>query len=257
MEDNMVATTSAEVQAEIQVATDTPTPNGSVAVSARQDSQYSVAKPVANPGIPMPDFKATLSCTLSADICDRVHTQMVDIVATLTKNSSDYSAWISLGILHKTAGDYKAAARDWEYVSALYPKNTQSFGNLGDLYMHFIKDYTRAESNYLKEVKNSPTNLDAYRDLFTLYTQTSYQASASAAENILKAGIAANPDAIELRVILARYYQSQGRTADAKTQYTAAIASAESQGQTALAQDLQKEVHQLKGDAFINKGVAF
>lgn len=219
------------------LAPNTPA-TGAIAVGAQGDI---TEQPVAAPGVTAPDFKAPIACTLTAEICTQVRKQQADIISTLTSKKTDFEAWVTLGTLYKMSGDYKNAAIMWEYVSAIYPKNITSFANLGDLYTNFLKDYPKAIVAYTQEIKNSPTNLDAYKSLFQIYTTTSYTGGVGAAEKVLKEGISANPKAIELRVILARYYRSLGRTADAKAQYAAAIESAKSQSQTSLAADIQKE----------------
>lgn len=242
--------TDTATSTDIAVATSTPasdptpaleprTPTtGAVTVGAQGDI---IGQPVATPGIAAPDFKNPITCTFAADACENVRKQQADIITALTSNKTDFDAWITLGVLYKMSRDYKGAAVMWEYVSAIYPKNTISFANLGDLYTNFLKDYPKAMAAYTQEIKNSPTNLDAYKSLFQIYTTTSYTGEAGAAEKVLKEGITANPKATELHITLARYYRSLGRTADAKAQYAAAIESAQSQGQTTLAAEIKKE----------------
>ena len=107
--------------------------------------------------------------------------------------------------------------------------------------MNFLHDYTKAEANYLVGIKDAPSTTAFYKDLFSLYTTTSYKPSNTAAENILKQGISANPKSVDLQMTLARYYKSLGRAADAKAEYDAAIANAKSQNQSDLAAQIQAE----------------
>jgi tetratricopeptide (TPR) repeat protein len=173
--------------------------------------------------------------------CAQLKARNATLVAQIAANETDAAAWINLGALRKINNDYRGAEAAWIYVTKLYPSNSTAYANLGDLYMNFLHDYTRAETNYLLATKYAPTDASLYQTLFTLYTSTSYKPSATAAEDILKKGIAANPRAIDLEVVLARYYKSLGRIADAKVQYDAAIANAKSQGQTALAAQIHEE----------------
>lgn len=201
-----------------------------------------IEQSIAKTDLPRPDFTSPIPCTLAVEVCTQVKSQQSTIISTLTKKPTDFWAWIDLGTLYKMTGDYRRAANIWEYVSAMYPKNITSFANLGDVYQNYLKEYARAESNYRTEIINSPAYVDSYRNLFTLYTTSTYHPSVTAAEDILKKGITANPKAVDLQVILARYYKSQGRTADAKTEYKAAIANAKSQGQASLATQIQQEL---------------
>lgn len=235
--DILVATSAPATGPARALAPNTPS-TGAVTVGAQGDI---TGQPVATPGVVAPDFKAPITCTLAADACVQVRKQQADIISTLTASKTDFESWITLGTLYKMSGDYKNAAIMWEYVSAIYPQNITSFANLGDLYTNFLKDYPKAAAAYTQEIKNSPTNLDAYKSLFQIYTSTSYTGEVGAAEKVLKQGIVANPKATELHITLARYYRSLGRTADAKAQYAAAIESAQSQGQTALAAEIKKE----------------
>jgi Tfp pilus assembly protein PilF len=106
--------------------------------------------------------------------------------------------------------------------------------------MNFLKDYSKAEQAYLSAIKADPAGAGAYRDLASLYDNL-YKKGEGAGEAILKKGVAASPDSVDLRVILARYYKDAGRTAEAKEQYQAAIAAANKAGQTEVAAQIQTE----------------
>lgn len=161
-------------------------------------------------------------------------------VSPVATPTSDLTVLIALGYKRKQVGDYKGAAAAWQYASTLYPKNVVSFNNLGDLYMNFLPNYPLAEANYLKQIGNLASDVNAYRALFTLYSQL-YKQGTSAAEDILKKGIAASSKAYDLQVLLARYYRDSGRSADAKAQYDAAIANAKAQGLTDIAAQIGQE----------------
>lgn len=140
------------------------------------------------------------------------------------------------------AGDYAGARAEWEYVSRTWPANMYSFISLAQLYEKQLKDYGKAELNYLAAIKNAPSQYSSglYRDLFFLYANL-YKQDSGNAESTLKAGIAANPRAVDLSVLLAQYYRDRGRTAEAKAQYDLAIAAARSVGDTSLVATLEAE----------------
>ncbi len=153
----------------------------------------------------------------------------------------DMNRLIQKGTDYKKAGDYANAAKTWESVSSMWPQNIISFNNLGDLYMNYLKDYPKAEKNYLQHITNRSDDPNAYRTLFELYTTTSYKPSSTAAEDILKKGIANNTQAYDLNILLARYYKAAGRTAEAKAQYDLAIGIVTRQGNASLAAQIDEE----------------
>jgi tetratricopeptide (TPR) repeat protein len=217
-----------------------------VIVTTPGGSSYSVSQvPIANPPA-VPAYKGTIVCPagMPQEQCASIQSKDAAVIGKLQTKPTDASAWLQLGTLRKEAGDYQGATVAWDYFVALYPMNSAGYFNLADLYMNFVKDYPKAEANFLLAAKYAPGDTSIYADLFTLYTTTSYVPSHDAAENILKKGIAANPNAVNLQVTLARYYKSAGRATDAKAEYDAAIANAQAQGQTALAAQIQSEEQQ-------------
>ncbi len=182
--------------------------------------------------VPAPSFKTPLtflaSLQLSPDVQTLLQQKYTADVATLSANAVDFDAWIDLGEARKLGGDYAGAAADWEYVSVIYPKNIVSFANLGDLYTNFLPNYPKAAANYEHEIANNPAYEDSYSDLFSLFTNQ-YPQGTTTPQNVLKEGIAASPQSVDLYVLLARYYVSKGDTADAKIEYQVAIAQAQAQ----------------------------
>ncbi len=194
------------------------------------------------PTLVVPDFRTPLK--ISSEIAPDVRAALVAnqkiVVARLAKDSFDFKSWLDLGLLRKMGGDYKGAETIWKFVTTASPQNTIAYYALGDLYMNFIKDYPKAESAYLTVIKLEPAKESAYSNLATMYAEL-YKKDTSAAEEILKKGIAAIPDSIDLHVQLARYYKSKGRIADAKIQFDAAISVATRLGQKDVADQLRTE----------------
>jgi tetratricopeptide (TPR) repeat protein len=191
---------------------------------------------------PTPNFNAPIA--FSADVAPDVRAQItsnVDILrGRLQKDATDLRSWLQLGGLYEMAGDYADAETFWTYVTKAAPTNVIAYANLGDLYQSYLKNYAKAETEYLKVIQIDPADIDAYRALYQMYS-TVYKTGTSATENILKQGITADPKAVDLQVLLARYYKSQGMTAQANAEYDAAIANANSQGETSLAAQIQQE----------------
>lgn len=207
---------------------------------------YTVREISAGASAPQaPDYRAPLvfssSLNLTAEQKSAIEAQATASRATLAKDPSNYTAWLSLGRSFKAAGDYAQAAKIWNYLSLNWPTDAISLENLGDLYMNFIRDYPKADASYLGAIQRDVHQINAYRNLFSLYTNL-YTTRASSGEDILKKGIQNNPDALDLYVLLARYYRDSGRTAEARAEYEIVIALARKQPNSdALVADLVSE----------------
>ena len=151
---------------------------------------------VAEPSLSGPII---ISTDLPADAGTLLKTKETAVIAALQKDPTDANAWLSLGIDRKIGGDYAGAAAAWEYVAKLAPHSTAyiAYGNLGDLYMNYLKNYPVAESDYQKAIAINPQVIDYYRSLYTLYKYL-YKTNTSAAADILAQGLKANPGNADL-----------------------------------------------------------
>ena len=88
-----------------------------------------------------PNYRKPLqfSASISAEVRDALVKQFDATVAIIAQKPTDFQAWINLGTVRKSAGDYKGAEEVWVYVSKLYPTSSVPFDNLGSLYLDFIK----------------------------------------------------------------------------------------------------------------------
>ena len=140
-----------------------------------------------------------------AEDAKKIVTEKVkNLTANLKSNPDNFSAWLDLAIYRKMIHDYQGAREIWEYLNNTYPTQSISFGNLGDLYHYFLKDFSKAEVNFKQAIVNSPNRIDLYRGLFELY-KYSYKQNTSAAEDILLSGLKANPDNPDLQNLLTQY----------------------------------------------------
>lgn len=183
--------------------------------------------------------------TVQADLRNQLTSQIKETSATLKNNTGYFDGWIMLGTLRKMAGDYEGARDAWEYASATNPSNYVSFGNLGDLYQYYLKDYPRAEKNMLTIIKNKADNIAGYRNLYNLYTQ-SYKEKINEAPKILLSGLSKNPNNLDLIVLLAQYYVGVGDKSNATKYYELGITQAEKEGNVSLKQSLESELSGLK-----------
>ncbi|MEK7106842.1 MAG: hypothetical protein AAB899_01475, partial [Patescibacteria group bacterium] len=154
--------------------------------------------PIQNTAPKAPDYSAPLifsaSVGLAEDQKSALQARVAGLRAQLAEDPFNYTAWLALGRIFKSSGDYAQAEKMWKYVSLQWPTDATVLGNLGDLYMNFIRDYPKAEASYLGAIRNDARQVNAYRNLFQLYSVL-YTTHASAAEDILKKGIENNPEA--------------------------------------------------------------
>jgi tetratricopeptide (TPR) repeat protein len=113
----------------------------------------------------------TASSSLSADNQKLLRTIEEQIIAQLRKEPTRVDLWLKLGTDRKIGGDYQAAIEAWEYVAQTAPKDISAtaHGNLGDLYMYFLKDYAKADTRYNQAITLNPNVIEYYRALFYLY----------------------------------------------------------------------------------------
>ena len=241
-EEGMAATTT--VSSTTPILDDAALAKLSAGGTIRGDGYTITAAHKSSITTPPPDFNKPLvfSADLTADVRAILLSRWQASVVALKKDSHDAETWIGLGALRKIAGDYSGAASAWEYASLLSPKNATSFNNLGDLYMNYLHNYPLAEKNYLTAISNQSTNPAYYSALATMYTSL-YKKGTGADEAILLKGIKANPKSIDLQVLLARLYTHEGKTAQAKASYQAAITNATSQNKPDIATQIKAEAN--------------
>ena len=153
---------------------------------------------------------------LPQELLELYRSQIEDLQQQLTLDNSLESSWNDLGVQYKAIGDYEGAREVWTYTNNISPLNNVSFFNLGDLYHFYLKDFAKAEENFLKSKENDEQYIPVYRALYDLYS-LSYKQETSAAEDILKEGLEKNPDNLDLLVLLAAHYKKEGRTDDARS----------------------------------------
>ncbi len=157
------------------------------------------------PTVRMPKFPdlnrpLTVTANLTESQLAQIKNKIADINTRLKANSDDFMSWIELGLYRNSVGDYEGARIVWEYASAIRPKNSLSFGNLGFLYGYHLNDPVRAEKNYLQAIQNDPKMAYLYVQLAEFYRDVAKNMAKARA--IIERGVRNNPDNAELKVIL-------------------------------------------------------
>jgi len=114
-----------------------------------------------------------------------------EMIKNLKENPDLFSSWIDLGSYAKLLGDNDGALMYWQYASAIRPASFLPLANLGDLYLHNLRDIKKAEANYLAALKNGPDQIMVYEKLSDLYRY--FLNDPTRAKAILQEGISKNP----------------------------------------------------------------
>jgi len=142
------------------------------------------------------DFSKPLSfnADVSSDVKALLQKRFDEVQDVLNADATNFNAWVQLALLRKSSMDYEGAAEDLRYVAGIYPKSTIPFDNLGDLYLNFIPNYPKAEANFKASLAFNPNNINAYQQLFALYTTYGFKANTSAAADLIAQGLKDNPN---------------------------------------------------------------
>ena len=143
--------------------------------------------------IPVPDldrpveFKSDVPNVIKIDTLGKISA----VSESLKQNSDSLDNWINLGLLRKSIGDYEGARDAWEYASAIRPKNSLSFGNLGFLYGYYLNNNEKAEKNFMRAIENDSKLVYLYYQSFEFYRDK--MKDDTKAKEIIKKGIAEIP----------------------------------------------------------------
>lgn len=161
------------------------------------------------PGAKLPPTPALVRATdfdktLAPEVKTILLARLEKAVTAVKNDSKNAENWIELGLERKALADYEGARDAWEYAKALEPNNLVPWNNLGDLYHYYLKDYAKSEENWKKTIALKPDYALGYRGLYELYLY-SLTAKSSEIPALLRAGIAANPKALDLQALLVDY----------------------------------------------------
>lgn len=173
----------------------------------QQGSGYTIE--LVGPARPLLTHSLVITSNLSETAKAELRTKVEQTKKDLQTEPERADLWLSLGLYYKTAGDYSAAEEVWKYVAEI-TSNYIVLGNLADLYMNFIKDYPKAENYYRQALQIKPTEIDFYRNLYTLYRYL-YKTDTNAAQEVLELGLKNNPGNSELQALLEEYNKTHAQ----------------------------------------------
>lgn len=202
--------------------------------SADQDLEAMKNSIVAEPRVAVTD--------LTPEQKDKFLQQLKDAQAAVVKfNFDNLQAVNDVARLKKALGDFEGAITAWEYANLSSPKNSLSFSNLAALYHYDLKEYDKAETNYLISISNDPDDINTIRNLFEMY----YYAikDLTRAEALLLESIENNPEAVDLYALAGSFYAEIGRNDKALEYYEKAL------GLNPNNQAIKKEIERLKASS--------
>ena len=125
-----------------------------------------------------------------------------------------YYDWLNItGAMHMI-GDYKREAQILKWFTGVYPGNSVSPSNLGNLYKSFIVNNQESEKYYLIALEREKKQYDIYYGLHELY-RYNFQDTEKALE-ILERGRKNNPDEKSYVTDMADYLVVLGRKDEAE-----------------------------------------
>jgi len=182
----------------VQNATSTPSQEGTTTslgngISVTSNGSGTIS---AVSGIPAPSLTRpiSISSSLPTDTASTLRANEETVSAQLKQNPRRSDLWLQLAVDRKVAGDYQGAIDIWNYVAKTGPDTVKyiAYGNLGDVYQNFLKDYPKAEMDYKAAIAINPHIIGYYSSLYTMYKYL-YKTNTSAAADILVQGLKANP----------------------------------------------------------------
>lgn len=158
------------------------------------------------PKVTTPDL--TKVVVITADLPEETKKQalkkIAELIDVLKTFPDQFGNWIELGSYMKLIGDYDRAIVYWKYAATINPKNFIPHANLGDLYLHNLKDVKRAEQSYKTALSVGPDQVMVYEKLAELYKY--FLKDDTKAKAVLQEGIDKNPSTSDrLKYLLNNY----------------------------------------------------
>jgi len=200
---------------------------------------------VDNPDIPHPSLTRVVSYESGMDPATQatMKGKIDDTRKKLTEDSTLFAQWLDLALLYKTVGDYKGAEEVWLYLTEASPRASISFGNLGNLYHLYLKNYPKAEEYFRKAIELSP-DPQHFTGLHELY-RYSYKQGSTLAVDVLEEGLAKNPGNIMLLMALGEYYRLNDKPQLAEETYVQALKIAQALGDGNLINSIEALIKSL------------
>jgi len=154
---------------------------------------------------------------LSPSIKEKYFQQFKRTNQYLRENPDDINGWLTLGSIMKGIKNYQEAEKIWLYTIEKWPDHPIAYANLGDLYWHFLKNYSKAEWAFQKAIEKSehyPAQPFYYRNLFELYYYS--LKNNQLAEKTLLEALEKYPEETDFLNLLGNFYKKTNQPEKAK-----------------------------------------
>lgn len=207
-------------------------------IDIEEDIVVEISKPNLDRPVTIPD-------SYPKDAAKLVATKIADAIVEIEKDNTSFQNWLILGNLRNLTEDYEGAKEIYEYLTVVFPNNSISHTNLGNVYHYHLKEYEKAEKSYLLAIKKNPGNENTYRELHALYKNV-YKTETTLAVDILVEGLAERPQSTDFMVLLATYYEDVNDQSNQLVYLEKALAEATLTYNTSLIEALTIEIDSIK-----------
>jgi tetratricopeptide (TPR) repeat protein len=227
------------------ISIDISKPNQKDGYTVKVESPGTSTTPLNFPKMPNLSLKITDYNQLDPAVFKSTSENMAILAKELAGDSKNELKWLELAIYRKILGDYEASAEILNYTAVLWPNDYVIYNNLADLYQFYGKNYPLAEKNWLKTIELNPGHIDAYKNLYALYSEL-YKGKEAQSLPIVLRGLNNNPSSIELMLYIARHYKRIGDSDMATVYYKKALSETKAQKNDALGFSIEEEAKEDK-----------
>lgn len=136
--------------------------------------------------------------------------RQIEIFARTIKDQPTFGqAWLQIGLLKKSIGDYEGARDAWAYAAIVRPESFVPPANLAQIYWHYLPDHPEAERQFREAIRRDPNQQSLYIGLADLYS-FAYREKEPFADDVLREGLEAIPGQPDILKALGALYERRG-----------------------------------------------
>jgi len=144
--------------------------------------------------------------------------QLAELSAKLSENPNQAEVWMNVGLVKKFFNNYQGAVQAYEYAAVLRPMDPLIHYNLGNLYGAYLKDYSKAEAEFI-QARDFGLSLPYTHLALAGFYHDFYKDKISQVEPVLLEGLRNIPNDANMMLNLALYYKEIGQKIQAITYF--------------------------------------
>jgi len=180
----------------------------------------------------------------SDEIVENTMAQYNELVSVLNQNPELRDEWLQLALLYKAVEDYEGTEEVWIYVSRVWLLDHVAYGNLGDLYMNYLEDFSKAEEYLISALDRKSDSPQYVDNLYILYRFK--QNDPDKALDLLLQGVNQLPNEIYFTIRAAEHYRDTEDFGNAKMFFERVVVLAKEQGLREFEKYANDELAKLK-----------